>query len=60
MKLDEVERNQSYPRNENDAFMLSGALFFDRDALAWYQAATRAAAPARAVRAEGDRARSSG
>lgn len=41
MKLDEVERNQSYPRNENDAFMLSGALFFDRDALEWYRSQTR-------------------
>lgn len=40
MKMDEVERNQSYPRNENDAFMLSGALYFDRDALAWYRANT--------------------
>jgi hypothetical protein len=37
MKLDEVERNQSYPRNENDAFMLSGALYFDRDALRFYR-----------------------
>jgi hypothetical protein len=41
MKLDEVERNQSYPRNENDAFMLSGALYFDRDALEWYRGNTR-------------------
>jgi hypothetical protein len=37
MKMDEVERNQSYPRNENDAFMLSGMLFFDREALEWYR-----------------------
>lgn len=37
MKMDEVERNQSYPLNENDAFMLSGALFFDREALEWYR-----------------------
>lgn len=37
MKLDEVERNQQYPLNENDAFMLSGALYFDRDALAFYR-----------------------
>jgi hypothetical protein len=41
MKMDEVERNQSYPRTENDAFMLSGALFFDRDALAWYRSNVR-------------------
>jgi hypothetical protein len=41
MKLDEVERNQSYPLNENDAFMLSGALYFDRDALEWYRGNTR-------------------
>jgi hypothetical protein len=31
MKLDDVERNQQYPLNENDAFMLSGALYFDRE-----------------------------
>lgn len=37
VKLDEVERNQQYPLNENDAFMLSGALYFDRDALSWYR-----------------------
>lgn len=36
MALDEVERNQQYPLNENDAFMLSGALYFDRDSLAYY------------------------
>jgi hypothetical protein len=41
MKMDEVERNQSYPRNENDAFMLSGALRFDRAALEWYRKNTR-------------------
>lgn len=41
MKLDEVERNQSYPRNENDAFMLSGALYFDREALEYYRSHTR-------------------
>jgi hypothetical protein len=38
MKLDEVERNQQYPLNENDAFMLSGALYFDREALDFYRA----------------------
>lgn len=43
MKLDEVERNQSYPRNESDAFMLSGALFFDREALGWYRQNVRRA-----------------
>jgi hypothetical protein len=37
MKLDEVERNQQYPLNENDAFMLSGHLYFDRDALGFYR-----------------------
>ena len=37
MSLDEVERNQQYPLNENDAFMLSGALYFDRAALAYYR-----------------------
>lgn len=37
MALDEVERNQQYPLNENDAFMLSGALYFQREALAWYR-----------------------
>lgn len=37
MSLDEVERNQQYPLNETDAFMLSGALYFDREALAYYR-----------------------
>jgi len=37
MKLGEVDRNQMYPLNEQDAFMLSGSLFFDRDALAYYR-----------------------
>jgi hypothetical protein len=37
MALDEVERNQQYPLNENDAFMLSGHTFFDTGALAWYR-----------------------
>lgn len=37
MKLDDVERNQQYPLNENDAFMLSGALYFDREALEFYR-----------------------
>lgn len=37
MKLDEVERNQQYPLTENDAFMLSGHLFFDRAALDFYR-----------------------
>ncbi len=37
MKLGEVERNQQYPLNEQDAFMLSGALYFDREALRWYR-----------------------
>ncbi len=37
MSLDEVERNQQYPLNETDAFMLSGALYFDREALQFYR-----------------------
>jgi hypothetical protein len=37
MALDEVERNQQYPLNENDAFMLSGALYFDSRALQHYR-----------------------
>jgi hypothetical protein len=37
MKLDDVERNQQYPLNENDAFMLSGALYFPREALDFYR-----------------------
>jgi len=37
MKLDEVERNQQYPLTEADAFMLSGHLYFDSDALKWYR-----------------------
>jgi len=45
MKLDEVERNQQYPLNENDAFMLSGALYFDREALAWYRQDEQTAKP---------------
>lgn len=41
MKLGEVERNMSYPLHEQDAFMLSGSLFFDRDALAYYRTRMR-------------------
>lgn len=41
MALDEVERNQQYPRTEDDAFMLSGTLYFNSDALAWYRGETR-------------------
>jgi hypothetical protein len=37
MTLGEVPRNQQYPLNENDAFMLSGALYFERDALEHYR-----------------------
>ena len=40
MKLDDVERNQQYPLTENDAFTLSGDLFFDRDALEFYRGET--------------------
>lgn len=36
MRLPEQQRNQEYPLNEKDAFILSGALFFDREALAYY------------------------
>lgn len=41
MALSEVERNQQYPLNETDAFMLSGALYFDREALEWYRKNTK-------------------
>jgi hypothetical protein len=41
MKLGEVDRNRQYPRTEADAFMLSGALYFDRDALEYYRHAVR-------------------
>jgi hypothetical protein len=37
MALDDVERNQQYPLNENDAFMLSGALYFNRESLDFYR-----------------------
>jgi hypothetical protein len=37
MKLDDVERNQQYPLNERDAFRLSGATYFNREALDFYQ-----------------------
>jgi hypothetical protein len=40
MALDEVERNQQYPLNENDGFMLSGAIYFNREALDFYAANT--------------------
>lgn len=40
LKLDDVERNQQYPLTENDAFTLSGDLFFDRDALEFYRGET--------------------
>lgn len=40
MKLDDVERNQQYPLNENDAFTLSGDIFFDREALEFYRGET--------------------
>lgn len=42
MKLDDVERNQQYPLTENDAFTLSGDLFFDRDSLEFYRGETQA------------------
>jgi hypothetical protein len=38
MRLPEQQRNQEYPLNEKDAFILSGSLFFDRQALAYYAA----------------------
>lgn len=41
MKLGEVERNQQYPLSEQDAFMLSGTLFFDREALNYYRGKMR-------------------
>lgn len=37
MKLDDVERNQQYPLNEHDAFMLSGHNYFDTESLQWYR-----------------------
>lgn len=37
MKLDDVERNQQYPLNEHDAFMLSGANYFDSESLEFYR-----------------------
>lgn len=37
MALDVVERNRQYPLNEGDGFMLSGATYFDTEALAWYR-----------------------
>lgn len=37
MKLGDAERNQQYPLNENDAFMLSGMLYFDREAMKFYR-----------------------
>jgi hypothetical protein len=40
MSLDEVERNQQYPLNETDAFMLSGQLYFNREALEFYRGNT--------------------
>jgi hypothetical protein len=40
MRLPEQERNQEYPLNPRDAFILSGALFFDRDALFYYASHT--------------------
>lgn len=39
MALDDVERNQQYPLNEHDAFMLSGAIYFNREALEHYAGA---------------------
>lgn len=37
MKLDDVERNQQYPLNEHDAFMLSGHNYFDNESLQFYR-----------------------
>jgi hypothetical protein len=37
MKLPEIERNRQYPLNETDGFVLSGSVYFDRDALAYYR-----------------------
>lgn len=36
MRLPEAVRNQEYPLNEHDAFILSGALYFDRESLQYY------------------------
>ena len=37
LALDEVDRNRQYPRTAEDAFTLSGDLFFDREALNFYR-----------------------
>ena len=37
MALPEVERNRQYPLTPEDAFTLSGDLFFDREGLNWYR-----------------------
>lgn len=34
--LPPAERGEQYPKNENEAFILTGAPFFDLDALTWY------------------------
>lgn len=37
MALDHMERNQQYPLNPDNAFILSGDLYFDPDALEFYR-----------------------
>ena len=37
LALDEVDRNRQYPRTAEDAFTLSGDMFFDRQALDFYR-----------------------
>ncbi len=41
MALPSVDRGEQYPRDEDEAFILSGDPFFDRDALAYYRSRVR-------------------
>lgn len=41
MALPAMERNQQYPQNPDNAFILSGDLYFDPDALAFYRGQQR-------------------
>ena len=41
MALPHVERNRSYPLTPEDAFILSGDLYFDHESLAFYRTNTR-------------------
>lgn len=37
MALPAADRGEQYPRDEDEAFILTGRPFFDRDSLAWYR-----------------------